>query len=330
MAANLSAQFINAEKRYKAATTMAEKIDALEEMFREIPKHKGTEKMQADIKKKISQAKKEANKAGPGKGGYAGPVVKKSGDAQVVIIGAPNAGKSLMVDNLTNAEPEVAEFPFTTRIPTPGMMMHLDVQIQLVDLPPIAEGYIENWLPQIIRYADAALLVLSCRNDDILTQYEDIINILREYKIELCQERPPEEERERGIAYLPTIMVANKMDTDGAEDILEIFQEFFGQPFDLIKLDATDEESLMQIPHKLFDHFKLVRIYAKEPGKPVSKERPFVFRQGATLYELAREIHKDIAESLKVAKVWGEGKFDGQLVNRDYILEDKDIIELHF
>jgi ribosome-interacting GTPase 1 len=328
MPANLTPDFQAAEKRYKAAATPQEKIAALEEMLSTIPKHKGTEKMQADIKRRLSQQRKESQKKG-GPSKSTGIHIKKSGEGQIVLIGPPNSGKSQILDMLTAAEPEVADYPYTTRMPTPGMMFFEDVQLQLIDLPPIADGYIESWLPQIIRVADAALLVLSCHNDDILSHYDDTLRILREYKIELCKEEPPEEEQERGIAYVPTVLVANKMDTPGAKDILSIFLELNNPPFDMLELNATDEESLKQIPTKMYEFLDLVRVYAKEPGKPASMERPFVFRRGGTLFDLAYEIHSDFAENLKTAKVWGAGKFDGQLVNRDYELEDKDVIELH-
>ena len=329
MPANLTPEFQAAEKMFKSATTPQEKVDALQEMLRAIPKHKGTEKMQGDIKKRLSQMRKEAQKKG-GAARSTGIYVKKSGEGQVVLIGPPNSGKSQLVVNITHAEPEVADYPYTTRMPTPGMMNYEDVQIQLVDLPPIADGYLESWLPQIIRIADAALLVLSCHNDDILTYYEDTLRILEEHKIILCgQEPPPEEERQRGMAYIPTVMIANKMDTEGAQDILDIFRELFGTPFDTLETNILEEESLDRIRFKLFDFMQLVRVYAKEPGKPASMERPFVFRRGANLFDMAYSIHSDFAENLKSAKVWGAGKFDGQLINRDYILEDKDVIEIH-
>lgn len=329
MPANLTADYMAAEKRFKAAVTPQEKVDALQEMLRTIPKHKGTEKMQADIKRRLSQMRKEAQKKG-GAAKFSGVTVKKSGEGQVVLVGPPNSGKSTIVKNLTAAEPEVADYPFTTRMPTPGMMYYENVQIQLVDLPPIADGYIESWLPQIIRVADAALLVLSFHNDDILSFYEDTVRILKEHKIVLSRKnQPSEEERERGIAYVPTVMVANKMDTSGAREIRAIFNELFGEPFDTLEINAIEETSLDQIRFKLFDFLELVRVYAKEPGKQASKERPFVFRRGDTLYEMAYAIHSDFAEHLKTAKVWGAGKFDGQLINKDYVLQDEDIIELH-
>jgi hypothetical protein len=330
MAANLSPEYQDAEKRYKAASTPKDKYEALQEMLRTIPKHKGTEKMQADIKRRMSQMRKEMQKTGGGASRSSGITVEKSGEGQVVLIGPPNSGKSTLVDTLTAAEPEVADYPFTTRMPTPGMLEYEDIQIQLVDLPPIADTYIESWLPQIIRIADAALLVMSAKNDDILSQYEEINKILADHKIMLCgEEVPPEEDIPRGFAAIPTIMLSNKMDAGDAADNLSIFKEFFTPPFEIMEFVATDENNKEVLGRKLFDFLDLVRVYAKEPGKKPSMDRPFVFKRGDNLYDLAYFIHSDFAENLKQAKVWGSGKFDGQLITKDYILEDKDVIEIH-
>lgn len=329
MAANLSPEYQAAEKKYKSSTDPKDKLEALQEMLRTIPKHKGTEKMQADLKSRISKMRKESSKAG-GASKSSGISIERSGEGQVVLIGPPNSGKSTIVTQLTHATPEVADYPYTTRLPTPGVMYHEDVPLQVVDLPPISEGYIESWLPQIIRVCDAAALVLSFKNDDILSQYEELMGILEEYKLMLCgKELPDEEDIPRGFMPIPTVMIANKMDTPGARDNLEIFKEFFGTPFEILEMDSTDEESVKQLPTKMFEFMDLVRVYAKEPQKPAKLDRPFVFQKGDTLYDMAFSIHSDIAENLKVAKVWGSGKFDGQMINKDYVLQDKDIIEIH-
>jgi len=330
MAANLSPEYQDAEKRYKSATDPKQKFEALQEMLRTIPKHKGTEKMQADLKKRMSQMRKEMQKSGGGASRSTGIFVEKSGEGQVVLLGPPNSGKSTLVDVLTAAEPDVADYPFTTRMPTPGMVNYEDIQIQLVDLPPIADTYIESWLPQLIRIADAALLVMSVKNDDILSQYEEILEILKEHKIMLCgKEKPAEEDIPRGFAPIPTIMLANKIDSEDGPDNLAIFKEFYSPAFEIVEMQANDPEKAGVVGRMLFDFLDLVRVYAKEPGKKPSKDRPFVFKKGDNLYDMAYFIHSDFAKNLKQAKVWGDGKFDGQFITKDYILEDGDIIEIH-
>jgi ribosome-interacting GTPase 1 len=327
MPANLTPEYLAAEKLFKSASSPAEKLTGLQEMLRTIPKHKGTEKMQADIKRRISRLRKEqARKGGPKKS--AGIYVKKTGEGQLVLIGPPNSGKSELLARLTNAEPKIADYPFTTRMPMPGMMLYENVQIQLVDLPPIAEGYIESWLPQIIRVADAALLVLSARNDDILSQLEDTLRILESHKIKLHGRHEPDE-LPLGVEPLQTLIVANKMDLPNAKENLEIFREFFDAQYEIIPVSTHDEQSLNRLRRTVFDALNLLRVYTKAPGKHPDTEHPFVLHRGDTLYDLAEAIHKDIAQKLQTARVWGSGKFDGQLVNKDYELVDEDIIEIH-
>lgn len=327
MPANLTPEYMEAEQQYKSASTPEDKLKALQEMLRTIPKHKGTEKMQADIKRRLSHLRKESkHKVGTRR--TSGVFVKKSGEGQVVLVGPPNSGKSSLVACLTNAEPEVADYPFTTRLPKPGMMFYENVQIQLVDLPPIAPGYIESWLPQIIRVADAALLVLSARNDDVLSQYEDTLAILEEKKIRLYGREEPHD-LEVGVEPVPTIVVANKMDLPNAEDNLEIFKEFYGDQFDIISVSCSNPESLDRLRRLVFDKLELLRVYTKTPGKEPDREHPFILHRGDTLLDLARAIHNDIAERLHTAKVWGSGKFDGQMVTKDYELRDEDVVEIH-
>ena len=91
----------------------------------------------------------------------------REGAGQVVLIGPPNAGKSTLLAALTNARPEIAPYPFTTRVPQPGIMMWQDVPVQLVDLPPISAEFVEPWVPDVIRSADAALLVADLASDDV-------------------------------------------------------------------------------------------------------------------------------------------------------------------
>ncbi len=327
MPANVTPEYERAERRFREATSDEGKLDALQEMLRTIPKHKGTEKMQADIKRRISRLRKEQQRKG-GPRRSAGVYVKKSGEGQVVLVGPPNSGKSELLACLTNAEPQVADYPFTTRLPRPGMMLYENVQVQLVDLPPVAEGYVESWLPQIVRIADAALLVLSARNDDVLSQYEETLRVLQRHKIELYGRREPED-LPVGVEPLPTIIVATKIDLTNAADNLAIFEEFYGERFEIVPVSARDEESLDRLRRLVFDKLELLRVYTKAPGKQPDREHPFVLHRGDTLQDLALAIHHDIAERLKTAKVWGSGKFDGQMVNKDYELQDEDVVEIH-
>ena len=283
--------------------------------------------MQADIKRRISRLRKESQrKGGPRK--TSGIHVKKSGEGQVVLLGPPNSGKSELLARLTNAAPKIADYPFTTRLPQPGMMAYENVQIQLVDLPPLAEGYIESWLPQVIRIADAALLVLSARNDDILSYYESTLGLLEQCKVKLYSGGEEPEGLPVGAEPLPAILVATKLDLPDAQDNLEIFKEFYGTEFDVVPVSIEDPGSIDSLRRRIFDLLTLLRVYTKTPGKKPDREHPFVMHRGDTLSDLAHAIHNDLAERLRTAKVWGSGKFDGQLVNKDYELHDEDVVEI--
>ena len=325
MPANLSPEYLEAERRFKSAKSTEDRIAALEEMFSTIPKHKGTEKMQADIKRRLSklrneQAKKPASRAGLM---YR---VEKEGAGQVALVGPPNSGTSSLVRHLTHATPEVADYPFTTRAPLPGMMPFEDIQIQLVDLPPVHPDFPESWLYQIIRNADACLLVVDLGDPDLLEDLETTLGQLANAKVQLGPGPLPE-----GSGWMgkKTLLVANKLDAAGAAENLEILTELYGARFPLLALSAETGEGLENLRRTLFDLLELVRVYTKAPGKKLELTTPYVVRRGSRLIDLAAHVHHDFLAQLKYARVWGHGKFEGQMVNRDYLLIDKDVVELH-
>src|SRR5262249_23744379 len=182
MPANLTPQYMSAEQRFKQASTHEEKIACLEEMLRVIPKHKGTDKLQADLKRRLSKLRQEAQKAAATRRGYS-LSVEAEGAGQIVLVGPPNAGKSALLRALSKATPEVADYPFTTRRPMPGMMPFENVQLQLVDMPPIAREYMEPWMSQIVRNANALLLVVDLCDPAVLDAVEFILAVLEEWKI---------------------------------------------------------------------------------------------------------------------------------------------------
>jgi hypothetical protein len=325
MPANLSPQYLEAERQYKSAKTMEEKIAALEEMFATIPKHKGTEKMQADIKRRLSKARTEEAKRPASRAGLLYRV-EKEGAGQVALVGPPNSGKSALVRHLTRATPEVADYPFTTRAPLPGMMPFEDVQIQLVDLPPVHPDFPESWLYQIIRNADACLLVVDLSDPDLLEDLETTLGQLANAKVQLGPGPPPQA---TGWMAKKTLLAANKLDAAGAAENLEILTELYGTRFPTLALSAETGKGLENLRRALFDLLELVRVYTKIPGKKLELTAPYVLRRGARLIDLAAHVHHDFLTQLKYARVWGHGKFEGQMVNRDYLLVDKDIVELH-
>jgi len=322
MPANLTPDFMAADKKFKAATTPQERLSALEEMLATIPKHKGTEKMQADIKRRIAKLRNETQRrrgAARGKPFY---LVDKEGAGQLALVGAPNAGKSSLLAALTNAEPEVADYPFTTRVPLPGMTTYENVQIQLVDLPPITADFQEGWLYAIIRTAHAALLVVDLGADDLLEQTEGVLALLAQANIHLVAE-PHEPQQKRAI------VIANKLDAHGAADRLALFREFIGDRLTVLPVSAkagTGLDALREASYKLLG---VIRVYSKPPGKKADMSAPFILPRGSTVLDAAEAIHKDFVKKLRFARLWGRDGYQGQMVGRDHVLEDGDVLEIH-
>lgn len=331
MPANLTPQYHAAEQRYKAAKTPAEKTACLEEMLRVIPKHKGTEKMRADIRRRLSKIKTDAQKSSGPQRAFS-LLVDKEGVGQIAMIGAPNVGKSALLATLTKATPEVADYPFTTRKPMPGMVHYENVQIQLVDLPPLARDYMEPWMSQIARHADALLLVIDLSDADVLDELELILDVLDEWKIQPVDHILTPEERETlpsAVEPLPTLLLGNKYDTSDGPDNWEIVQAFYGGRWPMLAASATVGNEHKTLRQALYDVLDVVRVYTKAPGKKAAFDAPFTLPRGSTVVEVAASVHKDFAEHLKFARIWSTDKYDGQMVQRHHVVQDGDVIELH-
>ena len=325
MPANLTPDYLEADRRFKSAKSTEEKLEALEEMQATLPKHKGTEKMQADIKRRLAKLRNEQSKRPASRVGLIYKV-DKEGAGQLALVGPANSGKSALVRALTHATPEVADYPFTTRAPQPGMMVFEDIQFQLVDLPPLHPELHESWVYQIIRNADAALLVVDLSDPDLLEDLEMTLAELVKAKVQLGRGPAPEF---AGWLEKRALLIGNKRDLGGAEDDLEILRELYGARFELLAVSAQTGEGLEILRHTVFEMLDLVRVYTKAPGHKLEKTAPYVLKRGSHLIDLAATVHHDFVSQLKYARVWGHGKFEGQMVNRDYVLADKDVIELH-
>jgi uncharacterized protein len=328
MPANLTPQYLDADKRFRQAKTAAEKISALEDMLALIPKHKGTEKMQADLKRRLSKAREEAQKKG--KTGARGNTyhVPREGAGQVVLVGPPNSGKSTLLAMLTNALPDVADYPFTTRKPLPGMMEFENIKIQLVDLPPIAPEWTEGWVFALIRNADLVLVLVDLASDEVFEQVEQIRHQLAAHKIQLMRQASGESTDEVEIAKR-ALLVGNKEDAEGAKERAAFLAELYAADLPVLTVSAASGSNLEVLRRALYDGLGVLRVYTKSPGKKPELDAPFVLKQGCTVLDVAEAVHKDIAASLKFAKVWGTDKFDGQRVTREYMVHDGDVIELH-
>jgi len=333
MPANLTPEYLEAERKFRAATTREEKLAALEEMLATLPKHKGTEKMQADIRRRIAKLRAEAGRRSGTARHKPFSHVEREGAGQVVLVGPPNAGKSSLVARLTHATPEIAAYPFTTRLPVPGMMEFENVQIQLVDMPPFAPSYTEPWMLALVRQANAALLVFDLADDDVLTRIEETVQLLEQANLHLRSPSPtdsvPEGEGGRPSTSKRALVLGTKLDLPGARENAELVREWLGERFRLLPVSAHTGENLETLRREIYDLLGIIRVYTKEPGKRPDLTAPFVLKRGSTVADVARAIHRDFVERLKYARLWGGGKFDGQLVHRDHVLQDGDIVELH-
>lgn len=334
MPANLSPEYKAAEAAFREARDPRERLECLREMLRTIPKHKGTERLQADIKARIKDLTGEleggARKAA-GRSSQPSIVVRPEGAAQIALIGPPNTGKSSLHVRLTGSNAHVAPYPFTTQYPEPGMMPHADVYLQLVDMPAIAREHPVGWIGEALHGADAALLVVDLTDAACLEQVQEAIAILAEKRVTLTDrwERSAEDD-DLFARTLPTLMLANKADLlADAEGELRTFRELGDFAFPAFAVSAATGKSLGDIAPWLFDKLGLVRIYTKAPGHAPDKGKPFTLRRGQTVDDLARLIHKDMVRSLKYARVWGHSSFDGQHVGHDHVLADGDVVELH-
>jgi ribosome-interacting GTPase 1 len=325
MPANLTPQYLEAEKNYRAAKTPQEKIAWLEEMLAVMPKHKGTDHLKADLRTKIAALTKSMDKKSATS--RSTTKIEKAGAAQVAVIGPPNTGKSQIVASITNAKPTVAAYPYTTQNATPGMMHFENVQIQLVDTPPIGEQPPEWWLLNIMRRADALLIVVDL-SVDALAQAEELVTVLNEKSIVLGKAPETEDDEESAVNYKKALIVANKMDMDVDGIGYMLLEERFKDKLPTIAVDAVTG-SLDELKKQIFQMLDVIRVYTKEPGGKPEMTEPIILDRGSTVEMAAISIHKSFAQRMKYARVWGSGKFDGIMVKRDHVLQDGDIIELH-
>ena len=340
MPANLSPEYKAAEAAFRKAREPRDRLECLREMLRTIPKHKGTDHLQADIKTRIRELAEELD--GPRRGGAArsGPVlfIRPQGAAQLALIGPPNTGKSALHARLTGSHVEVAPYPYTTQYPEPGMLPHEDVHFELVDLPAVSAEHPVPWLASTLQTADACLLVVDLADPDCVERVQALHEILRTRRVTLTgrwpadPSAPPDEDAEGDpfALRLPALLLASKADLAADESVeIETFRELTGCRYPALPVSAETGLGLDEIGPWLFAHLGVVRVYTKTPGKPAAKQQPFTLRPGGTVDDVARLVHKDLARKLKFARVWGRSGFGGQQVGREHPLADGDVVELH-
>lgn len=353
MPANLPPEYFEAERRFKQASTPAEKIFALEELIAKIPKHKGTDRLRGDLRRKLSQLKKEAEVARHSKKGGKSYlyVVQREGAAQVALVGFANSGKSSILASVTNATPVIAEYPISTLTPLPGMMPFEDIQIQLVDLPPVGNESTDGWVSGILRTADALLIVLDLTEDPEV-QAELLIEQLVRWNIKILPNPSTSHFEKRGLKGISkegkiglsdpnselrtpvgisirALLVGNKNDQPSTKESFMRLKEKYSHLCTCISVSALKKENIEELKREIFGISGIIRVYSKPPGKEPDFSTPFTISSGSSVLDLAESIHKDFVPNLKFARIWGSARFGGQRVEKSYVLKDRDIVEFH-
>jgi len=326
MPANLPPEYFDVEKRYRTARTPAEKLACIEEMLTIIPKHKGTDKLRADLRRRVSKLKSAAEAKKSIAKHESAYHINKEGAGQVVIVGAANVGKSTLVASLTRAAPQVADFPHTTWTPTPGMMPIENIQVQLIDTPPLSKEYVDPEMMDLIRRCDLVLLMVDLQTDP-LQQFEETVALLDEHRIVPLRLKDRYTDRQ-GVCPVPFLIMANKNDNAATDENLDIFRELLADDWPMVAASVTTGRNMDLLKATIFDRLNIIRVYSKTPGKKPDLSSPFVLTKGGNIADFAGKVHQDFAKKLKSAKVWGSSVFDGQMVQRDYVLQDGDVVEL--
>ncbi|OQY27526.1 MAG: GTP-binding protein HSR1 [Chloroflexota bacterium] len=327
MPTNLTPEYYKAEERFRSATETADKITYLEEMMSKIPKHKGTDHLRADLRKKLSKLKTTDQSKKSGSRSTSAYRFDKEGAAQIAVIGPPNVGKSSLLNAVTNAVPEVSSAPFTTWKPTPGMMLIDNVQVQIIDTPPLSKEYIDPEYLNLIRRVDMILVMIDLHAHPV-EQLIEVFELLKKNRI------APEHLKgtfvEEGyVLYVPCLVLVNKHDGEDIEELYQIFLELLDIECPMLPISIATGFNLNEMKQMVFDSLNMMRIYSRTPGKKPDFSSPFVIHKGATVLEFAGSVHKDFLEGLKTARIWGKSAdFEGQMVSRDHVLQEADVVEL--
>ena len=326
MPANLTPDYFKAEEWFRSATTNQEKILALERMLSVMPKHKGTDHLKADLRRKLSKLKEAPAQK---KSGTHTDIfhVPRSGAGQIVLLGTPNCGKSSILAAMSHAKVNVADFPFATSAPVPGMVNFEDIQIQLVDMPPITADYSAPGQVGTYRNCDLIAIVIDL-SGDVQEQMSICLDFLESRSL-LIDSETHAFDGQGNVLGKKAFCICTKSDI-AKSDALDTLKKSCNRNMEYIEISTTTGAGIEKLSAKLFELLGLIRIYAKPPGKPADMTEPFTLPVGSTVMDLAIQIHRQLAEKLKTAKIWGTGVYDGQNVQRNHVLNDKDIIELHF
>jgi len=338
MPTNVTPEFKKAQSAFRRASDSQEKLSLLREMLRLLPKHKGTEHLQADIKSKIKELTSELQGARKGAARSGPPTTfRPEGAAQIALVGPPNSGKSALHSRLTGSHSASQPYPFATQYPQPGIYLYEDAGFQLIDVPSISEEHPIGFIANTLQPADACLLVVDLSRPGCVDRTIEVVEILRTRRIHLTARWPADGapaqttvEDDIFATFLPALLIANKADLiEDPQGELEVLEELSGFDFPTLAVSAETGAGLDDLGAWLFRRLDVVRVYTKLPGEEPDRGTPFTLRKGQTVHDVALQIHKDVAADLRYARVWGSDSFAGQQVGRDHVLVDGDIIELH-
>lgn len=325
MPANLPPQYLEAEKKYRLAKDPEEKIEALRVMLAVMPRHKGTDKLHAGLRRKIARLSQEAEKK-YATARRAGFYIRKEGAGQVILVGPANVGKSQLLAAVTEASPGIASYPFTTQTPIPGMMKFENIQIQLVDTPPIGHRDVRILLVNTLRGADLVAIVVDLGIEPV-SQVETTLQSLAEARIEPGTDNAAKVAS--GNYQKKMLLIGNKNDLENSSGNWEKLNSQYDALFPVISVSAREGIGLEELKGAIFKALGIIRVHTKTPGSKIDLSEPVILKKGNTVQDAAESIHKDFRDKLKYTMVWGSGKYDGQKVSREHVLCDGDIVEFH-
>jgi ribosome-interacting GTPase 1 len=325
MPANLPPDYFAAESAFRTASTAEAKLEALERMLAVMPHHKGTDHLRAELRTRMAKVSQELSRQH--RAGHTDLYsVRREGAGQVALVGAPNSGKSSLVHALTGASTRVGDYPFTTQLPQPAMMPFKDIQVQLIDLPPVCAGETPAWLRGVVHAADLLLLVIDLDADPPA----DFQMIRSELGARGVVAVPPRSESvtQEGLDSRRALVVGTKSDLPAAADGAELLRLELQDSLPLVLTSERSGAGLDVLRECVVQALDVVRVYAKPPGHPVEAGRPFVMKRGATVEDLAEVIHHQLRHKLAYAVRWPAGSTPLRVAH-NYVLCDGDVIELH-
>jgi len=301
MPVNAHPEYLDAEKHFHEAQTDEERIKALEEMIRWVPKHKSAESLRKNIRTRYKKLKQEfaikKKKRSSKKG------IKKE-EMQAVLVGLTNSGKSSILKSLTNAEPRIASYGFTTTHPEIGTLNYQRCHIQIIDLPPLSS---ENFDKGLVNTADTILITVE-KIHEIQIVLDSITN-----------------------KNTKKIIVFNKIDIHDENTKRKISETLKSKKYNFVTISTETGEGIEELKEKIFKSFPVIRVYTRHPGKKQKLDDvPVILPPKSTLQDVAEKILHGYSKQVKYAKVTGpSSKFPNQQVGLKHIVKDKDIIEFY-